>query len=169
MDTPHILEVPRYEDDRGWFQPWFLESKLSGFQAKQVNFNVTKKNSFRGFHFGTGERAQAKYVSCLSGSILDFVVDVRKDSDNFGKVYRFELHGDSPSAVFIPVGFAHGIYGIAMESIMVYAASEEWVPSIECTITPFDPSFNLGINLDLLICTDKDRDGILLNQYKMMD
>ena len=165
MDTPHIIDVPRYGDKRGWFEPWFLQTELNGFQAKQVNFNLTQKNAFRGFHFGVGEMAQAKYVSCLKGRVLDFVVDIRKDSKDFGQVYRFELFGDSPSAVFIPTGFAHGIYGVADESLMVYAASQEWVPNIEYTITPFDSNLNLGIDLGLLVCTDKDRDGLLLNEY----
>jgi dTDP-4-dehydrorhamnose 3,5-epimerase len=168
MDMPHIVEVPRYEDERGWFEPWFLQTALNGFQAKQVNFNLTKKNAFRGFHFGVGEVAQAKYVSCLRGSVLDFVVDIRKTSKDFGRVYRFELFGDSPTAVFIPTGFAHGIYGVSDESLMVYAASQEWVPNIEFTITPFDSSLDLGLDLDLLICTDKDRGGLLLNQYLRM-
>jgi dTDP-4-dehydrorhamnose 3,5-epimerase len=164
--TPHIIELSRYPDDRGWFEPWFLESERLGFIAKQVNFNKTKKNAFRGFHFAVGEKAQAKYVSCISGHVRDFIIDTRYDSPSFGKVYEFELSGDIPSAVYIPVGFAHGIYGLANESFMVYTATEEWIPNIELTITPFDPSLNLGINLEGVICTEKDRCGMLLNEYK---
>jgi len=165
MDIPHIQDVPRIEDDRGWLEPWFLESEHHNFTAKQINFNMTKKNAFRGFHFGIGGNAQAKYISCIEGKVVDFVLDLRSKTKEFGKVYRFELSGEHSSVVCIPPGFAHGIYGVAEESLMVYASSQEWNPVNEFTISPLDPALNLEIDLGTLMCTERDRKGMYIKDF----
>ena len=165
MDIPQVLDVRRIEDDRGWLEPWFLESEHHNFRPRQINFNKTKKNAFRGFHFGIGGQAQAKYLSCIDGKVIDFVLDLRPRTKDYGKVYRFELSGEYPRAVYVPPGFAHGIYGVAENSLVVYASTHEWDPLIELTISPFDPTLNLGIDLDTLICTERDRNGMYVIDF----
>jgi len=166
VDIPRIIDVARFEDERGWFEPWFVHSERLELDIKQVNFNKTFKNAFRGFHFGIGPKAQGKYISCLRGEILDFALDVRINSKDFGKLYRFELSGNVSQVAYIPMGFAHGMYGVSNESLVVYAASEVWVPSIEVTISPFDADLSLGLDLGSLICTEKDRSGLSLQEYQ---
>ena len=51
---------------------------------------TSKKNSLRGFHF-QHKFQQAKYVSVLKGKILDCVIDLRKKSKTFGKVFKIIL------------------------------------------------------------------------------
>lgn len=163
---PTILDVKRFEDDRGWFIPWFVSSERPEIEVKQINFNKTNKDAFRGFHFGVGPDAQKKYISCIKGRVLDFVIDVRPNSNEFGKIHKFELSSNSSKVLYIPTGFAHGIYGVSDESYLVYAASKEWDPELEIAINPLDPSLNLGIETSSLICTEKDLKGMSLLECK---
>jgi dTDP-4-dehydrorhamnose 3,5-epimerase len=165
MESPRLIELSVFEDARGWVKPWYIQSRENFFDVKQINMNLTLKNAFRGFHFGVGPEAQAKLVSCVFGEVVDYVLDVRLDSKDFGQMYKFNLSSENPNAVYIPQGFAHGIYGKAEKSLMVYASTSEWNPSTEITITPFDPDFQLELDLESMICSEKDQKGMLLNDY----
>lgn len=165
METPHLIELSKFEDARGWVTPMYIQSRENFFDVRQINSNLTLKNAFRGFHFGVGPEAQAKLVSCISGEVIDYALDVRLDSKDFGQVHKFALSSKNLNAVYIPQGFAHGIYGKADKSFMVYAATSEWNPSSEITITPFDPEIKLEFDLESIICSEKDQKGMLLSDY----
>ena len=48
---------------------------------------TSKNNVLRGFHFQT-KFQQAKYVNVVKGKILDVVIDLRKKSKTFGKIFK---------------------------------------------------------------------------------
>ena len=68
---------------------------------------TSKQNALRGFHF-QHKFQQAKYVSVLKGRILDYVIDLRKNSKTFGKVFSIILSEQNSKSLYIPPGFAHG-------------------------------------------------------------
>ena len=63
---------------------------------------------------------QGKFVSVLKGSILDVVVDLRKNSKTFGKHFKIELTEKNGKSIFIPPGFAHGFLARKNENIVHY-------------------------------------------------
>ena len=65
-----------------------------------------KKNVLRGFHFQSKNK-QSKYVNVLKGKILDVVIDLRKNSRTFGKVFSIILSKKNALGLYIPAGFAH--------------------------------------------------------------
>jgi len=80
-------------------------------------------------HYQDGPHAHSKLVSCLSGRILDVVIDVRPQSDTFNQPYAVELDSNSGHALFIPEGFAHGFLSLENDTLMSYLTSTVHAPS----------------------------------------
>jgi len=117
-----IIQSKNYRDSRGFFKEDF---KKKFFKNKKFVFGCTstsKKNVIRGLHLQT-KFAQEKYVSILKGSILDVVVDLRKNSKTFGKHFKIILSDNNAKSLFIPAGFAHGFLGLKSENIIHYLCS----------------------------------------------
>ena len=105
--NPFILTANNFKDDRGEFSPLVIKEQFPDFKIVQANTVVSNKPyTFRGMHWQEPPYAQAKLIRCLVGHIIDYVVDIRKDSPNFGKAYSFSLN-DKNTWVYVPEGFAH--------------------------------------------------------------
>ena len=50
-----------------------------------------KLGTIRGMHFQIEPFAEEKIISCIQGSIFDVIVDIRPQSQTFGKWATFEL------------------------------------------------------------------------------
>jgi dTDP-4-dehydrorhamnose 3,5-epimerase len=107
-----IVEYFRAPDDRGIFvKPWLQEELKDIFgEVSEAYFSFSNQGVFRGLHFQDGLKAQKKYIVCLSGSIEDIAVDLRKDSKTYKKVFRMKLDSMNGKGIIVPEGFAHGIF-----------------------------------------------------------
>ena len=116
IEIPKIIKRNCHYDKRGYLQEIYLKRK----EKKIFKFSLitsSKKNVFRGFHFQL-RKQQAKLVYIVKGKILDIVIDLRKKSKRFGKVYKFRLK--EKDILYIPKGFAHGYLSLTSESIVLY-------------------------------------------------
>ena len=86
------------------------------------------KNVLRGFHFQTKFK-QAKFVNVVKRKILDVVIDLRKNSKTFGKVFKIVLSQKNALGLFIPAGFAHAYY--SYENIIYYKLDNYYAPKYE--------------------------------------
>ena len=116
LDKPKYLKQIIYKDSRGSLTEILLKKKI------KFNFNkcitvTSKKNVIRGLHFQK-KFAQHKIIFVLKGFINDFVVDIRKNTKKFGKVYKRKL--TPGEALIIPKGYAHGYSSLAKENIVIY-------------------------------------------------
>jgi dTDP-4-dehydrorhamnose 3,5-epimerase len=120
--------VPRVmRDSRGMFiktynEDVFNDSHIS-FYSKEEYHTFSKKNVLRGLHFQTPPFQYKKIVFCVSGIVFDVIVDLRKDSETFGKHEVFKLNGESGNMVYMSEGIAHGFYVLSNEAIMCYKVS----------------------------------------------
>ena len=89
-----------------------------------------QKNVLRGFHFQTRLK-QSKYVNVVKGKILDVVVDLRKNSNTFGKSFKIILSKKNALGLFIPAGFAHAYYSLDKENIIYYKLDNYYAPKFE--------------------------------------
>lgn len=135
---PLTFEASRIFDDRGWFLKTFnsLEFKDIGidFTVMETFFSYSVKNTLRGMHFQKPPMAQAKLVSCLMGSIIDVLVDLRRSSPTFRSAFSFQLTDQNSLVLYIPIGFAHGFYVTSDSALVSYQ-----------TTSPYDPSKDDGI------------------------
>ena len=124
-----FILIPRIiEDDRGRFvKPWHIDElkKIDlYFDIREEYYSVSKRDVIRGMHFQTPPRATKKLVTCLSGTVLDVVIDLRRESPTFKKHFAIELSSVTGNMLYIPEGFAHGFCVLSDEAIMLYMASE---------------------------------------------
>jgi dTDP-4-dehydrorhamnose 3,5-epimerase len=107
-----VIKPDIFSDPRGYFFESFSEKKLSegGITQRFVQDNQSKSvfGVIRGMHYQLEPYAQAKLIRVLSGTIRDIVVDIRKGSPTFGKIYSLELSCENKLQFFVPKGFAHG-------------------------------------------------------------
>jgi dTDP-4-dehydrorhamnose 3,5-epimerase len=114
MNTPILSKQPIYKDHRGSFTPiditgeW-IQSNIS------INDDIY---TFRGLHFQHGSFAQTKLVKVIKGKIIDFAVNIDKESDDYKKVHVFNL--DEGDEVLVPKGYAHGFITLQSGTIVNY-------------------------------------------------
>src|ERR1700733_4446548 len=77
-----------HREDRGYFLEWFRAGELAdsiGYwpQTAQANCSVSRRGVIRGIHFSAVPPGQAKYVTCVSGAVLDVIVDLRVGSPSY--------------------------------------------------------------------------------------
>ena len=158
-----IILVPRvFADNRGSFYESFSRRTLRSvgieMDVVQVNHSISlKKGTVRGLHFQQIPMAQTKLVRVLRGSIVDFVVDLRKSSPNYLKSIRIELTADNPRLVYIPKGFAHGMAAMEDQTEVEYIVDEFYSPECDRSIRYDDPQIGIDWPIDTPILSDKDQ------------
>jgi dTDP-4-dehydrorhamnose 3,5-epimerase/CDP-3, 6-dideoxy-D-glycero-D-glycero-4-hexulose-5-epimerase len=126
------FQIPCFLDERGAFQKLFHASDFAQnnfpCEIRETFFTVSKKNVLRGMHFQLPPAAHIKLVSCLSGKILDVLLDVRKKSPTYGKFITLELSDENLLGVAVPIGIAHGFLVLSDSATVHYQTSHEHSP-----------------------------------------
>jgi dTDP-4-dehydrorhamnose 3,5-epimerase len=121
----YVLQTNHFEDNRGAFQKLFNEEffKANGLACdfKEIYYSVNKKNVIRGMHFQTPPADHVKMVHVSRGSIVDVVVDIRKESPTYGQCFSIQLDDQKGQYLYIPKGFAHGFLSLQDDTIVNYA------------------------------------------------
>lgn len=122
-----LIHPDLHEDERGYFYEVFNEKEFNEKTGGKYDFHVLQENEskskagvFRGLHFQKAPYEQAKLVRVLKGYVVDFAVDIRKDSPTFGKCVFANLTDENKCQFFIPRGFAHGFYVFSDEAVFEY-------------------------------------------------
>jgi dTDP-4-dehydrorhamnose 3,5-epimerase len=164
-----LVESPVWSDDRGFFREWFKSDDVKNvtgrdFGIEQANISLSSKGTLRGIHYSISPRGQAKWITCVSGSIKDVIVDIRPDSKSFGQWIEVDLRGNSGKAVFISEGLGHGFLAQQDNTAVAYLVSTPFSPSEEFEINPLDEKIgiNWGIALSELKISDKDKNAATL-------
>ena len=130
LNGAKILVSTSWYDARGSFVKTFQESKLAEagihFTLRESYFSISKKDVIRGMHFQLPPYQHSKIVFCPQGSILDVIVDMRKNSPTYRQFYAHELSAENSQAFFIPEGFAHGFKSLTDDAITYYLVSTEY-------------------------------------------
>ena len=148
-----FIEGRRFEDDRGWFQEWFKKSAVfaqTGFDFNPVQTNISKSaaGSIRGIHYSIAPQGQGKLVTVMSGSIDDFVIDVRPSSPTFGKWVGEILSAQNRKQLWIPPGFAHGFLVLSETAEFLYKTTNFFAPQFERCIAWNDPTIGIDWKLE---------------------
>ena len=117
---------------------------------------TSKKDVLRGFHFQY-KLKQSKYVNVLKGKILDVVIDLRKRSKTFGKVFKIILSKENALGLYIPAGFAHAYYGIEKQNIIYYKLDNYYAPKYESGIVYSDPIVKIKWPKNKFLVSKKDK------------
>ena len=166
-----LAESPVWSDDRGFFREWFKSEEIKNatgrdFRIEQANISLSSAGTLRGIHYSIAPRGQAKWITCVSGSIQDVIVDICPDSKTFGKWIEVELSGDSGRAVFISERFGHGFLALQDNTTVAYLVTTPFLPADEFEINPLDEKIgiNWGMDLSLLKISGKDKNAPTLTE-----
>lgn len=158
-----IIQPSVFEDHRGYFFESYNQQQLDealGYSPSFVQDNQSQSTFgvVRGLHLQTGLNAQAKLVRALEGNILDVVVDVRRDSEQFGEVFKLELSAANKTQLFIPRGFAHGFAVLSEIATIHYKADNYYNKPAESGLLYNDPELAIDWQLEPgdIITSDKD-------------
>ena len=132
-----------HRDSRGEFLESFASDEFQRvtrrpFHLAQINTSVSQLGVIRGIHSAAGSPGQAKYVTCVSGCILDVVVDLRPSSPTFGDWAQVILDDNARSALFLSEGLGHGFQVLSPRATVVYATTTTYDPKREFAVHPFD-------------------------------
>ncbi|MFI7701662.1 dTDP-4-dehydrorhamnose 3,5-epimerase family protein [Nonomuraea sp. NPDC049480] len=138
--TPHV-----HTDPRGSFLEAYRAADLPRrFDLAQINCSTSGAGVLRGVHFADVPPGQAKYVMCVSGSVLDVVVDIRVGSPTFGRVETAVLDDETRGAMFVAEGLGHAFMALSEQATVVYLCSEPYNPGREHGIHPLDPALGIA-------------------------
>ena len=157
----NILTAIPYIDDRGEFQRLFCEDELNEiynkYNIKQINRSLSyKKGTTRGLHFQYAPDCEVKIIKCIRGSILDIVVDIRKDSPTFLQSFSIELSKQNNKMIFIEKGFAHGFQTLEDDTELLYLHSDIYTPNNEGALNIKDPILNIKLPYEITEISQKD-------------
>jgi len=163
IDGAWLAESPVWSDDRGFFREWFKSEDLKAatgreFGIEQANISLSSAGTLRGIHFSIAPRGQAKWITCVSGSIQDVILDIRPDSKTFGKWIDVQLKGNTGRAVLISEGLGHGFLALEDNSAVAYLVSTAFSPIDEFEINPLDEKIGIkwGMDFSSLKISEKD-------------
>ncbi len=139
-----LIESPVHSDPRGSFCERFRRSDLERctgevFAPLQMNVSKSCIGTVRGIHGTLPTHPLRKYVTCVAGSILDVVVDLRANSSSFGAWDSVVLNSASPSrSVFVGSGLGHAFQALSPMATVAYLVDAEYHPDAEIAVNPFD-------------------------------
>ena len=159
----YVIEPKVFPDSRGYFMETYNENdfKEEGLNMRfvQDNQSMSVKGVLRGLHFQK-QFPQGKLVRVVRGEVFDVAVDLRADSETYGKWFGVTLSAENKKQFYIPEGFAHGFLVLSDEAEFVYKCTDFYHPGDEGGMAWNDP--DIGIEWPLqegveLIISEKDQ------------
>ena len=171
IEGVYIIEPKVFGDNRGYFMESYNESvfKANGlnYTFVQDNESKSKKGVLRGLHFQI-KYPQAKLVRVIEGEVFDVAVDLRKDSETYGKWVGVILSSENKRQFMIPRGFAHGFVVLSETATFSYKCDEFYHPEDEGGIMWNDPIININWPFEGdVILSEKDKKHSLLKDLKI--
>ena len=148
IDGPLLLTPRLFADERGFFQESWNQRSFAealGLEPEQApvfhqdNHSRSSRGVLRGLHYQLLPEPQAKLVRCVSGSIFDVAVDLRRSSPSFGRWVGVVLSAENHQQLWVPVGFAHGFLTLSDSADVLYKASGFWSRDCERSLRWDDP------------------------------
>lgn len=155
------IGLTRIGDNRGYFMRFYNRDIFAehGLQTdwiqESVSFNK-EKNTLRGLHFQLPPFDETKIVRVVNGAIIDFFVDLRKDSPTYGQWDSIELSGENNAAVYIPKGFAHGFKTLEDNTLVEYKIDANYNAESASGIRWNDADLAVEWNIENPITSERD-------------
>ncbi len=142
-----VITPAVHGDNRGYFMETYSQRDMEeagiNITFVQDNQSCSTKGVLRGLHFQK-QFPQTKLVRVIKGRVFDVAVDLRKDSQTYGKWYGVELTEENKKQFLIPKGFAHGFLVLSDIAEFCYKCDDFYHPNDEGGLAWNDPA--IGIN-----------------------
>ena len=156
-----VIDLSIKEDERGFFSRYFCKKEFSDYGLNtewvQINNIFSKElGTLRGLHFQQAPKAEVKLVRCIKGSIWDVVVDLRSDSETFGKWFGATLSEENRTMMYAPKGFAHGFISLSDVVEVEYKCTDIYHPEDEECLIWSDKKLDIKWPIQNPILSKKD-------------
>jgi len=156
------IELEKRGDERGFFARVFCEKEFAeaGLVTRFVQLNNSTsadRGTLRGMHYQLPPKSETKVVRCVRGSLLDVVLDLRRESPTFGQSFGAELSAENRLMMYVPKGCAHGFLTLTDDSEVIYLVDEFYSPENERIVRYDDPKFRIEWPAEVRVISDKDR------------
>lgn len=142
-----VITPAVHGDTRGYFYESYNlnDMKENGIDIVfvQDNQSMSTKGVLRGLHFQK-QYPQTKLVRVIKGRVFDVAVDLRADSQTYGKWYGIELSEDNKKQFLIPKGFAHGFLVLSDVAEFCYKCDDFYHPNDEGGLAWNDPKIGIA-------------------------
>ena len=168
FDNVYVIGYLKKLDNRG--------TMLSGFDKDEIRklnidfdireqriYKMPKAGTFFGIHYQEMTYPQAKLVSVIQGKGLDYIVDLRKDSETYKEWRMVELNDEEPKAVYIPAGYGHAFLSVTDNTIQMFAVNEYFVDGYAKQINYKDPEIGLKLPINKIILSEYDKNASFLS------
>lgn len=172
LSGSYTIILSRAGDSRGWFARTYCadEFRKLGLNTEWVQSNhsfSSERATIRGMHYQKEPHGEIKIVRCISGSVYDVIIDLRKNSPTFLEWFGTELSADNMKSVYIPKGFAHGFQTLSENTELVYQHSDFYAPGSEAGIRYNDDRLNIDWPFQASTISERDANHpLLLSSFK---
>lgn len=162
-----FIARPKFGDDRGFFRETFRKNELEealGYPVDfvQGNHSYSRKGTLRGIH----QAPWHKLITVTRGKIQAVLVDLRPDSNTFGKYESIILGEPDFGSIFVPAWIGNSFLVLSDEVDYVYSVTDYWAPGKEETVKYNDA--DIAVKWEMpeadLIVSDRDKEAKTLRE-----
>lgn len=144
-----VIQRPTNSDERGFFRESARIKEIEEaagipFKVAQMNHARSTKNTLRGIHVAPWN----KLIYVPDGKVQAIIVDLREDSETFGKYESFIIGDENRSSIFVPHGCGNSYLVLSEEADYTYLTDQEFAPNMEKSIIWNDPTLNISWQLE---------------------
>lgn len=123
-----VIDPAVHGDARGYFMETYNEKDM-----KETDIDI---------HFVQDNQSMST-KGVLRGTVFDVAVDLRSNSETYGKWYGVTLSAENKKQFLIPEGFAHGFLVLSDEAEFCYKVNDFWHPNDEGGMAWNDPEIGI--------------------------
>lgn len=169
-----LIEPRIFRDERGFFMESWQRAKFqeAGIEHDFVQDNHSRsiRGTLRGLHYQVAPHAQGKLVRVTAGEVFDVAVDIRPDSQSFGRWVGEYISEENNRILWIPPGFAHGFYVTSEYADVEYKCTAYYAPESERAIRWDDPVLSIDWPLEAAPrLSHKDLSAKPFSQVELVD
>ena len=150
-----------HKDERGVFRRSFCQKEMEQhglfFDVKQGNISENfKEHTLRGFHYQIEPTNESKVLSCITGSLYNVVIDLRKESKTFRQSVVLEISAKERESIHVPAGCTNAFLTMSDQTIVHYYMGDYFNPDTYRGIRYNDPAFNIEWPCEPKIISNRD-------------
>lgn len=172
LDGCFVIEPDAKRDERGFFMRTFCQTtfRAHGLNSEidQTSFSYNQRcHTLRGMHFQAAPAMEDKLVRVVNGAIFDVAIDIRPESQTFGRWFGQDLTDKNHLALYIPKGFAHGFLTLTDDAMVSYQIAQPYRADLAGGLSWNDPAIGIDWPHQPDIISQRDRDLPLLRDLSL--
>lgn len=164
-----VIEPTYFEDNRGYSAEAYNARTMreygicTEFVVDYICFNK-EAGTVRGIHFQNNPHPQVKLVRVLHGEVLDFVVDLRKDSPTYRNWTSMVLSEKNRKQLYLPSGYGHAYVTREPETVVLYKFDDYYDRDLVRAIRWNDSELGLKWDIENPILSESDGKAPFLSE-----